>query len=323
MARGQLLGAATSAFNSAADTQSGISDRAMKERVAADDRRSKQSTELLTTGINNYSAGKRQQAQQESAERMNQADIEAQFITLTPQLKKGAADVTGDSSWNEIPDGYKMRADVYSSLLSVGTKMADIQKPQLLEIQEGDQVYTAEYDPVTRKLTKKTAGGNRFSPDQRDGKRGSGAQLNPFTLQNIVRQDEKTFLSQLGGKGKKGIPSASGMDKLLSRVSGGMIDELNDDEKAKSATLRSIAQRMKTNYQNLADLETERGLNPTQIDPDVMNAIDTLLGTGGTQTVEKPQGASGTKVRMIGPDGKPYMIPSQNVSKALERGFRK
>lgn len=320
MARGQLLGAATSAFDSAARTEEGISDRAMKERVAADDRRSKQTTDLLTTGINNYSAGKRQQAQQESAERMNQADIEAQFITLTPQLKKGAAEVTGDKSWDEIPDGYKMRADVYSSLLSVGTRMADINKPQLLEIQEGDQVYTAEYDPVTRKLTKKTAGGNRFSPEQRDGKKSGGAQLNPFTLQNIVRQDEKTFLAQLGGKGKKGIPAQGDFGKFMSKITEGRMGELSTEEKAKLATLRALAQRMKNNYQNLADLETERGLQPTVLDPEVSQVIDQLLGNG---VETKEEGASGTKVKMKGPDGKEYMIPSANVSKALERGFTK
>lgn len=321
MAQGQLLGSATSAFNSAAATQEGISERAMKERVAADDRRSKQNTELLSTGIQQYGANKRQQVSEEGANQRQQKELDAQFITLTPQMKKGAAEVTEDPSWNDIPDGFKMRADVYSSLLSVGTEMKRVNKPQLLEIQEGDQVYTAEYDPKTRTLTKKTTGGNRFSPDSRDGKKG-GAQLNPFTLQNIVRADENTLLTQLGGKGKKGIPKAGGIDKLLSKVSGGRIEELNTEEKAKLATLRALAQRMKNNYQNLADLEVERGLQPTVLDPEVSAVIDQLVGNG-REAEPKPEGASGTKVKMTGPDGKTYMIPSANVSKALERGFTK
>lgn len=323
MAQGQLMGSAVSAFNSAGAIEEGISERAMKERVAADDRRSKQSTELLSTGIQQYGANKRQQVSEEGANQRQQTELDAQFITLTPQMKKGAAEVTEDPSWNDIPDGYKMRADVYSSLLSVGTEMKRINKPQTLEIQEGDQVYTAEYDPKTRQLRKLTSGGNRFSPDSRDGKKG-GAQLNPFTLQNIVRQDEKTLLAQLGGKGKKGIPSAGGVDKLLSKISGGRIQELNTEEKAKLATLRALAQRMKNNYQNLADLEVERGLQPTVLDPEVSAVIDQLVGSGREQEqTPKPEGASGTKVQMKGPDGKTYMIPSANVQKAMERGFTK
>ena len=323
MAQGQLLGASTQAFSSAGAIQEGISERAMKERVAADDRASKQNTEMLTTGIQQYGANKRQQVSEEGADRRQQTELDAQFITLTPQMKKGAAEVTDDPSWNDIPDGFKMRADVYSGLLATGTTMKNINKPQLLEIQEGDQVFTAEYDPVTRKLTKKTAGGNKFSPDSRDGKR-SGAQLNPFTLQNIVRADEKTLLAQLGGKGKKGIPSASTKDKLVGGAMGLLgknYDALNTEERAKLTTLRALAQRMRNNYQNLADLEVERGLSPTVLDPEVMNVIDQLVGTGSEQPAPPP--ASGAKVRMIGPDKKPYMIPSQNVQKALERGFRK
>lgn len=328
MAQGQLLGAATSAFNSAAQTQEGISDRAMKERVATDDRRSKQATDLLTTGINNYSAGRRQQAQQDVAKEMQQTELDAQFITLTPQMKKGAAEVTEDPSWNDIPDGFKMRADVYSSLLSVGTEMKRVNKPQLLEIQEGDQVYTAEYDPKTRKLTKKTVGGNRFSPDTRDGKKG-GTQLNPFTLQNIVRQDEKTLLAQLGGKGKKGIPSASIKDNVVGGVKkffGGNYEALNAEEKAKIGTLRGLAQRLKNNYQNLADLEESRGLSPTQMDPSTMEAIDALLGTGAEQPT--PEGAPGTKIRVQapnpGPDGKPVFgyIAQEKLTEKLKAGYK-
>ena len=323
MAQGQLLGASTQAFSSAGAIQEGISERAMKERVAADDRSSKQNTELLTTGINNYSAGKRQQSQQETAKEMQQTELDAQFVTLTPQMKRGAAEVTEDPSWNDIPDGYKMRLDVYSGLLATGTQMKNINKPQTFEIQEGDQVFTAEYDPKTRQLRKLTKGGNKFSPDSRDGKR-SGAQLNPFTLQNIVIADENTLRAQLGGKGKKGIPSASTKDKLVGgamSLLGKDYESLNTEEKAKIATLRALAQRMKNNYANLADLEVERGLSPTMLDPEVSAVIDQLVGTGTEQPA--PQPASGTKVRMIGPDGNPYMIPSQNVQKALERGFRK
>lgn len=309
---GQLMGSASAAFKGAADTEQGISDAAYKERVADSDRASKERTEFGTTAIQQYSANQRMKASEEGANQRQAQEIESQFITLTPTLKKGAASVTGDNSWHDIPDGYKMRADVYSSLLAAGSQMAKLHEPKTFEIEEGDQVYTAEYDPKTRKLRKLTSGGDKFSPDQKNGGKG-GSQLNPFTLQNIVRGDEKTLLAQLGGKGKKGIPQAGGMDKFLSAISGGRIAELSQEEQTKLATLKSLAQRMKNNYTNLANLETQRGLQPTQIDPEVMNTVDALL----KEPVKK---AHGTTVRIRSKAGKEFDIPEANLAEAIKRG---
>jgi len=305
---GSLLSPAAALFQGAAQTESGISERAMQERIAADARRSKTVDEVINSAMQIHGANQRQQISEQGASERQQAEIESQFLTMTPTLKKGAAEVTGDPSWNEIPDGYKMRADVYSGLLSSGTAMYKMNQPQTLEVQEGDQVFTAEYDPKTRQLRKLTKGGEKFSPDQKDTSKTGGV-LNPFTLQNIVRQDEKTLLTLLDGKGRKGIPSE------------GIIPGYSDKEKAKLATLRSLATRLRSNYTNLQKVEANRGLQPTEIDPEVLNTIDQLLA------VEKPKptGAAATKIILIGTDGKKYSIENtpEKVKKALENGFRR
>lgn len=303
-----LLTSAPALFQGAAQTQEGISERAYKTREGELNRRSATSDRMLSTGIETIAAGQRQRSgdaaamerqkvSEAGANQRQQEQIEAQFLTLTPQLKKGAAKVTGDNSWNEIPDNFKMRADVYSGLVASGVTNSNAYKPQTLEIKENDQVYTAEYDPKNKTLRKLTTG-SADSDLEKARKPGGGAALNPFTLQNIIRNDEKTLLEQLGGKGKKGIPSK------------GMFG-YSDKEKAKLETLRSLATRTVKNYQNLRQLEIDRGLQPTDPDPEMMSALKAIINPGG---------ASGSKVRLIGVDGKGYMFDSNKVDKAVESG---
>lgn len=252
---------------------------------------------------------------QTGANSRNQKEIDAQFITITPQLAKGAIGATGDNGWNDLI-GQKMRVDAYSGLLTAAIHMS----PKTLEIQEGKNVYTADYDPKTKQLRKIAGPGDKWSPDQMDGEKGGGGgQLNPFTLQNIVRNDEKTFLEQLGGKGAKGIPQQGEAGAFFSKLTNGYVGDLSDTEKAKLATLRSMAQRIKNNYTNLATLEESRGLQPSQPDPTVSDAIGKILSSGSDQA---PQGAAGTKVKMISPEGIPGYLPADKVPEALKRGFK-
>lgn len=51
------------------------------------------------------------------------AEKELSMIEITPQLARGAAKATGDSSWEKAV-GTRMRADVYSSLLTMGTRFS-------------------------------------------------------------------------------------------------------------------------------------------------------------------------------------------------------
>lgn len=277
----------------------------------------KQYGENKRNAATNAAALEKEKMQQAGETQRTQSQVDAQFITITPQLAKGAIGATGDNGFNDLI-GQKMRADVWSGLLTASINTSKLNQPQTLDIQEGDQVYTAEYDPKTRQLRKLTEGGNKFSPDQRDGKTGSGAKLNPFTLQNIVKADEKTLLAQLGNKGAKGIPEQSGLDKLMSKVTNGAIGELDDKEQAKLATLQSLATRLKNNYTNLANLETERGLQPTQVDPQVMDVIDKLL----QPQQPKPEGAAGTKVKVINPQGVVGFIPADKLQEKLKLGYK-
>lgn len=322
-----LYGEASSLLQGAARTKQAQNELELEQQKIKENRQIRTADAIsggITKGAEQYFENKRagatnatilerERMQQEGANKRQQQDFDAQFITITPQLAKGAIGVTGDNGWNDLI-GQKLRADVYSAMLSARARLAERQEPRTFEIEEGDKVYTAEYDPKTRQLRKLTTGSNKFSPDQRDGKKGSGGTpLNPLTLQNIVRQDEKTLLTQLGGKGAKGIPQASGIDKLLNTLSRGKIEELDDKETAKLATLRSLATRLKNNYVNLNNLETERGMQPTSVDPEIMQVIDKLLAP-------PEQGAAGTTVLMRTKGGKEVNVPKDKVEEALKRG---
>lgn len=314
------LGQTTALLQGALDAQqqhNKLEMEAKKEKEQRQQDEIQSIADAVTKGAETYQKGKIAKGEQD----VKREDINSQFITLTPDLAKGAAAATEDEGWNQQV-GSKMRADVYSSLLSYGARMAGVNKTREVNITEGEgenaKVYPAIFDPKTNTVTKaKSAtgeepkGGSKFAT-KRLGASGSGAGgLNPLTLQNIVRQDEKTLLSQLGGKGAKGIPEQSAIGGLMSKITSGRMGDMSDKEKAKLATLKSLAARMKTNYANLQMLEQEKGLQPTQVDPSVMETIDKLLTT---------EGASGSKIPLIGIDGKTYKIPKDKVEEAIKSG---
>lgn len=319
-----LYGEASSLLQGATRTRQGDDELALRRQQLREERDvqtaqaisggltkgAEQFLENKRTAATNAATLERERIQQAGATQREQAQIEAQFVTITPQLAKGAIGITGDNGWNDLI-GQKMRVDVYSGLLSSAARMAEANQPKTFKAREGDQEFEFEYDPRTRTAKRLTAGGEAFSPDQKDGSKVTGTKLNPFTLQNIVKADEKTLLTQLGGKGAKGIPEAGLFDKLVGKIGG---QELSEKEQAKLATLRSLATRLKNNYVNLANLETERGLNPTQVDPQVMEVIDKLL----EEKTPPP-----TTVRVKTKSGKIFDIPADKVEEALKRGATK
>jgi len=324
-----LLGPAAGLFKGAADTQAQITADQTTRLEGAANRSANLTREVVGSGIqqigamerekaSNAAAMEREKVSQAGASERQQADIEAQFITLTPTLKKGAAQVTGDKSWNEIPDGYKMRADVYSGLLSTGSKMYENNQPKTLTIQEGDQVYTAEYDPVTRKLRKLTEGGEKFNP--KTGTGAGGKNLNPITLQTRIAQDEKTLLTAMGAKGDKGIPGQGLFGDTF----------IGDKGKAKLASYRTIAQRLKDNYVNLEKLSDEKGLQFTPPSEETLTAINGILGQDEkaqaavaqpAAPVTPPAPAASTLIRVKAPNGSFGYIPKSKLEEKLKLGY--
>lgn len=311
-----LYGEASSLLQGANRTRQ-VDDELALERAKIREARDVRTAEAISGGLTegakqfgenrrvkatNAAALERERIQQTGALEREQAQIDAQFITITPQLAKGAIGVTGDNGWNDLI-GQKLRADVYSGMLSSAIKMSEQRQPKTFEIQEGDQVYTAEYDPTTRQLRKLTAGSNKFSPTERGEKAKEPKKLNVFTLQNIVRQDENTLRTALGGKGRKGIPSE------------GIIPGFSDKETAQLANLKSVAARLKTNYQNLSQLEADNNLQSTAPDAEVIAAIDKLLA-------QPEEGASGTKIRVQAPNGQFGFIPKDKLQEKLKLGYK-
>jgi hypothetical protein len=321
---GDLLSPAASLFRGAAETQEGLLANQTKRLEGAADRSSAFQRDVVGQGIQQVGAAQRQQASEKAAGDRQQVEIESQFLTLTPVLKKGAAEVTGDKSWHDIPDGYKMRADVYSGLITAGVRMNEVDKPKVLQVQEGDQVYEAEYDPKTRKLRKLTAGGEKWNPDAGKGKGtgASGKNLNPMTLQTRIAQDEKTLLTAMNAKGGKGVPGTG--------LFGHTFD--TDKDVAKLASYKTIAQRLKDNYANLQQISDQQGLQFTPPSEETLTAMNTLLGEEKptvtpaaptpAQATPKPAPAASTMVLVISPNGQRGYVPRAKLKEKISAGYK-
>jgi hypothetical protein len=128
-----LYGEAAGLLRGAAETKIAGEGLRQKDRALA--------AETAQSGLKVAGGLVERKMAEEGALQREQLQQEKQFITLTPELAKGAAQVTGDESWNQAV-GQKLPVAAYSALLIHGHTKDIANNYDFQDAVEGDNTQT-------------------------------------------------------------------------------------------------------------------------------------------------------------------------------------